>query len=93
MKNREEKVKNFRILEIDQLIREGTYPNATSLRKKFEVSRSTIARDIDFFTKALVGLNEPYLRPIFCCGNGGHQACRRAGASGRRFVHHRHRAP
>ncbi len=45
---REEKVKKLRILEIDDLIRNGTYPNATSLGKKFEVSRSTIARDIDF---------------------------------------------
>jgi predicted DNA-binding transcriptional regulator YafY len=47
-KQREEKVKKLRILEIDQLIREGTYPNADTLGKKFEVSRSTIMRDIDF---------------------------------------------
>lgn len=57
MKNREEKVKNFRILEIDQLIREGNFPNATTLRKKFEVSRSTIARDIEF-------LRDRYNAPI-----------------------------
>ena len=46
--SREEKVKTLRILEIDDMIRSGEYPNATVLEKKFEVSRSTIMRDIDF---------------------------------------------
>lgn len=48
MAAREEKVKTLRILEIDRLIREGGCPNATALGKRFEVSRSTIMRDIDF---------------------------------------------
>lgn len=47
-KSREDKVKTLRILEIDQMIREGRYPNATVLGKHFEVSRSTIMRDLDF---------------------------------------------
>ena len=47
-KDREEKVKVFRILKIDEIIRSGKFPNASYLRKKFEVSRSTIMRDIDF---------------------------------------------
>lgn len=45
---REEKVKSLRILEIDEMIRSGSYPNANDLCKKFEVSRSTIMRDLDF---------------------------------------------
>lgn len=48
MAEREEKVKIHRILEIDKYIRSGNYPNATSLGKKFEVSRATIMRDIEF---------------------------------------------
>ena len=47
-KDREEKVKVFRILKIDEIIRGGKFPNASYLCKKFEVSRSTIMRDIDF---------------------------------------------
>ena len=47
-KDREEKVKVFRILKIDEIIRCGKFPNASYLCKKFEVSRSTIMRDIDF---------------------------------------------
>jgi len=54
---REDKVKTLRLLEIDRLIREGTYPNATTLGKKFEVSRSTIMRDIDF-------LRDRYCAPL-----------------------------
>ena len=46
--SREEKVKQLRIIEIDRMIRSGSYPNATTLQKHFEVSRSTIMRDIDF---------------------------------------------
>ena len=47
-KERENKVKIHRLLQIDAMIREGTYPNASQLGKKFEVSRSTIMRDLDF---------------------------------------------
>ena len=46
--SREEKVKSLRIVQIDKEIRSGSYPNATSLTKKFEVSRATIMRDIEF---------------------------------------------
>ena len=45
---RDEKVKQLRLIEIDQMIRSGSYPNATTLRKRFEVSRATIMRDIEF---------------------------------------------
>jgi len=45
---RDEKVKSLRIIEIDNLIRSGVYPNSTTLQKKFEVSRATIMRDLDF---------------------------------------------
>lgn len=48
MAEREEKVKIHRILEIDKEIRAGNYPNSTSLKTKFEVSRATIMRDIEF---------------------------------------------
>lgn len=50
MKNnkRDSKVKQLRILQIDQMIRSGTYPNVPEMRKKFEVSRSTIMRDLEF---------------------------------------------
>ena len=47
-KDREAKVNVFRILKIDEIIRCGKFPNASYLCKKFEVSRSTIMRDIDF---------------------------------------------
>ena len=45
---REEKVKSLRIIQIDEEIRSGSYPNGTTLAKKFEVSRATIMRDIEF---------------------------------------------
>ena len=45
---REEKVKTLRILKIDAMLRDGSYPNASQLCKYFEVSRSTIMRDLDF---------------------------------------------
>ncbi len=43
----EEKVKSRRILEIDRLIREKIYLNATQLGERLEVSSRTIKRDID----------------------------------------------
>lgn len=55
--NREEKVKTLRLLQIDQMIREGNFPNATEIGKKFEISRSTVMRDLDF-------LRERYHAPI-----------------------------
>lgn len=46
--NHEDKVKTQRILEMDKVIRSGCYPNAVKLGEMFEVSRSTIMRDLDF---------------------------------------------
>lgn len=45
---RENKIKTWRILETDKLIREGNFPNATDIARHFEISRSTVCRDIDF---------------------------------------------
>ena len=47
-KIREDKIKSLRILQIDEQIRSGTYPNVPKLQKMFEVSRATIMRDIEF---------------------------------------------
>ncbi|GHU66178.1 hypothetical protein FACS189447_06490 [Spirochaetia bacterium] len=44
----EEKVRNNRILKIDDAIRSGTYPNIASLAAKTEVNPRTIQRDIDY---------------------------------------------
>ena len=38
-----------RLLFIDRKIREGRYPNCTSLAKEWEVSVKTIQRDINYF--------------------------------------------
>ena len=45
---REDKARQLRLLQIVDMVRRGEYPNATVLRKKFEVARSTIMRDIEF---------------------------------------------
>lgn len=45
---REEKVKSLRIIRLDEVIRSGIYPSGKYLAKKFEVSRATIMRDIEF---------------------------------------------
>lgn len=47
-KSREEKVKQLRLIEIDKMIRAGSYPNVPAMQKEFEVSRATIMRDLDF---------------------------------------------
>lgn len=47
-KERENKVKSLRILQIDHLIRNNSYPNVPQMTKMFEVSRSTIMRDLEF---------------------------------------------
>jgi predicted DNA-binding transcriptional regulator YafY len=44
----EEKVRTNRLLLIDDLIRSGVYPNASTLSKKAEVTPRTILRDIDY---------------------------------------------
>lgn len=43
----------WRIHQIDALLRAGKSPNATWLARKFETSRSTIARDIEFMRDSL----------------------------------------
>jgi len=46
--NREDKVRQLRLFRIFEMIRQGNYPNTKVFQKKFEVSRSTVMRDIDF---------------------------------------------
>lgn len=45
--------KFWRLWELDKRIREGSYPNANSFAKEWEVSRKTISRDIDFLRYSL----------------------------------------
>lgn len=45
---RENRIKTWRILEIDRMIRDGGYPDVRKLAGHFEVSRATICRDIEF---------------------------------------------
>ena len=47
-KERDHKVKQLRLLQIDYMIRSGSYPNVPEMRERFEVSRSTIMRDLEF---------------------------------------------
>ena len=64
--NREEKVRNQRLLQILECIRTENYPNSTKLKNKFETSRSTIMRDIEF-------LKDRYNAPIeYCSKNNGY---------------------
>ena len=46
--NLEHKVRTNRLLMIDRLIREGTYPNTETLAAKVEVTARTIQRDIEY---------------------------------------------
>lgn len=63
---REDKARQLRLMRLLEQVQRGGYPNATVLRKKFEVSRSTIMRDIDF-------LKDRYLVPIeYCSEKGGY---------------------
>ena len=45
---RNNKVQRYRLLQIDEEIRSGKFPNATTLSKKIEVSSRTIQRDIEY---------------------------------------------
>lgn len=45
---RNNKVQRYRLLQIDEEIRSGKFPNATSLSKKIEVSSRPIQRDIEY---------------------------------------------
>ena len=47
-KNREEKIKMFRIFQIDEKIRSGTFPNSVTLAEYLEVNSRTILRDIEY---------------------------------------------
>lgn len=63
---REDKARQLRLMKLLEQVQRGGYPNATDLRNKFEVSRSTIMRDIDF-------LKDQYLVPIeYCSEMGGY---------------------
>lgn len=57
MNEREGRVQFWRLLKIDELIREKRYPTVRSLAKEFEVSKRTIERDIEF-------LRDQYDAPI-----------------------------
>ena len=46
--NREDKVKTLRLLQLAEFIRTENYPNAPKIGKHFEISRSTVMRDIEF---------------------------------------------
>jgi len=47
-KSREEKIKMFRIFQIDEKIRSGTFPNSITLAEFLEVNSRTILRDLDY---------------------------------------------
>lgn len=55
--SREDKARQLRLLHIVDMVKQGNYPNATDFKKKFEVSRSTVMRDIDF-------LKDRYMVPL-----------------------------
>lgn len=54
---REDKARQLRLLQIVNMVKQGDYPNTTDFRKRFEVSRSTVMRDIDF-------LKDRYMVPL-----------------------------
>ena len=59
MSEREVKIKTHRIIQIDEDIRSGMYPSVQYLVKKYEVSKRTILRDIEF-------LRDRYQAPLEC---------------------------
>ena len=59
MSEREDKIKTHRIIQIDEDIRSGMYPSVQYLVKKYEVSKRTILRDIEF-------LRDRYQAPLEC---------------------------
>lgn len=48
MKDREDKVRTLRLFQVADYIRNHNFPNAPELCRYFEVSRSTMMRDIEF---------------------------------------------
>lgn len=57
MSGKEGRLRFWRVLKIDQLIRENVFPSVRFLAQKFEVSARTIERDIEF-------LRDSYEAPI-----------------------------
>lgn len=55
--HREDKRRQWRVFEIAHFIRDNYYPNAPKIQKTFELSRSTVMRDISF-------LQDDYKMPI-----------------------------
>ncbi len=55
--NKEGKLRFWRLLKIDKMIREGQFPTVPMLSKEFEVSTRTVERDIEF-------LRDSYEAPI-----------------------------
>ncbi|MCR4790795.1 MAG: WYL domain-containing protein [Treponemataceae bacterium] len=53
----EQKLVSYRILEMDKLIRNGEYPNSTTFKKLWGISRSTVSRYIEF-------LRDTYQAPL-----------------------------
>ena len=54
---REDKRRQWRVFEIAHFIRDNNYPNVPKIQKTFELSRSTVMRDISF-------LQDDYKMPI-----------------------------
>jgi len=46
--NRDSKVKSLRVFQMDEYIRNGNYPSVAFFMDKFETSRRTIMRDLEF---------------------------------------------
>ena len=59
-----------RLLFIDKKLREGTYPNCTSLAAGWEVSTKTILRDIAYLTDSLQAPIEYCHAPHYLVGFG-----------------------
>ncbi len=47
-KTKENKVQALRLVQLDEMIRSGTYPSMKKIMSTFEISRATANRDIDF---------------------------------------------
>lgn len=47
-KTKENKVQALRLVQLDEMIRSGTYPSMKKIMDTFEISRATVNRDIDF---------------------------------------------
>jgi len=64
---REDKVKTLRLFQLAEYIRTANYPNARELCDYFEVSRSTIMRDIEFLqTRYNAPIEYDYFNKGYC---------------------------